>query len=93
MATKAEILAILRRGLTGVSEEDLETLAGQLASSGTRGTSAAAATEAELKARKEYLQSVGEMNRAREEEQAFLCLLYTSPSPRDKRQSRMPSSA
>ena len=25
--------------------------------------------------------------------QAGLCLLYTSPSPRDKRQSRMPSSA
>ena len=25
--------------------------------------------------------------------QAFTCLLYTSPSPRDKRQSRMPSSA
>ena len=25
--------------------------------------------------------------------QRFLCLLYTSPSPRDKRQSRMPSSA
>ena len=24
---------------------------------------------------------------------AFICLLYTSPSPRDKRQSRMPSSA
>ena len=24
---------------------------------------------------------------------ALLCLLYTSPSPRDKRQSRMPSSA
>ena len=24
---------------------------------------------------------------------AHLCLLYTSPSPRDKRQSRMPSSA
>ena len=24
---------------------------------------------------------------------AFGCLLYTSPSPRDKRQSRMPSSA
>ena len=23
----------------------------------------------------------------------FCCLLYTSPSPRDKRQSRMPSSA
>ena len=25
--------------------------------------------------------------------QPGLCLLYTSPSPRDKRQSRMPSSA
>ena len=26
-------------------------------------------------------------------EQSLYCLLYTSPSPRDKRQSRMPSSA
>ena len=26
-------------------------------------------------------------------EQSTICLLYTSPSPRDKRQSRMPSSA
>ena len=26
-------------------------------------------------------------------QQQYLCLLYTSPSPRDKRQSRMPSSA
>ena len=26
-------------------------------------------------------------------QKAILCLLYTSPSPRDKRQSRMPSSA
>ena len=25
--------------------------------------------------------------------QVVICLLYTSPSPRDKRQSRMPSSA
>ena len=25
--------------------------------------------------------------------QSVVCLLYTSPSPRDKRQSRMPSSA
>ena len=25
--------------------------------------------------------------------QGIVCLLYTSPSPRDKRQSRMPSSA
>ena len=28
-----------------------------------------------------------------EEDLAKVCLLYTSPSPRDKRQSRMPSSA
>ena len=28
-----------------------------------------------------------------EENKLFSCLLYTSPSPRDKRQSRMPSSA
>ena len=27
------------------------------------------------------------------EKQGYTCLLYTSPSPRDKRQSRMPSSA
>ena len=26
-------------------------------------------------------------------DEALACLLYTSPSPRDKRQSRMPSSA
>ena len=30
---------------------------------------------------------------AREIERVDSCLLYTSPSPRDKRQSRMPSSA
>ena len=37
-----------------------------------------------------------EMERERqrqEDEQQRACLLYTSPSPRDKRQSRMPSSA
>ena len=28
-----------------------------------------------------------------DKEQFWTCLLYTSPSPRDKRQSRMPSSA
>ena len=30
---------------------------------------------------------------ARQRHNAGICLLYTSPSPRDKRQSRMPSSA
>ena len=35
-----------------------------------------------------YLKAIG-----RYDQQAVTCLLYTSPSPRDKRQSRMPSSA
>ena len=30
---------------------------------------------------------------ARDPKHSIACLLYTSPSPRDKRQSRMPSSA
>ena len=30
---------------------------------------------------------------AKDSSEADICLLYTSPSPRDKRQSRMPSSA
>ena len=32
-------------------------------------------------------------NLTKEPNPDFICLLYTSPSPRDKRQSRMPSSA
>ena len=34
-----------------------------------------------------------EIEDALEADRIFTCLLYTSPSPRDKRQSRMPSSA
>ena len=37
--------------------------------------------------------AVPSMLTARRDEDARTCLLYTSPSPRDKRQSRMPSSA
>ena len=36
---------------------------------------------------------VSEGNKVFIEKSAGICLLYTSPSPRDKRQSRMPSSA
>ena len=36
---------------------------------------------------------VDEMEDKMEEGGNVVCLLYTSPSPRDKRQSRMPSSA
>ena len=35
----------------------------------------------------------GRAGQESEETRHALCLLYTSPSPRDKRQSRMPSSA
>ena len=34
-----------------------------------------------------------EKKKAKKKEKKKNCLLYTSPSPRDKRQSRMPSSA
>ena len=75
MATKAEILAILRRGTSGLSESDLDTLAGQLSSAGAgrRGTGdSLPVTEAELKARQELLESMGEMNRARQLEQDYV---------------------
>ena len=38
-------------------------------------------------------ESVAELCRQEGIAQGLCCLLYTSPSPRDKRQSRMPSSA
>ena len=41
-------------------------------------------TPAEIEAKKKELANLDEFSS---------CLLYTSPSPRDKRQSRMPSSA
>ena len=35
----------------------------------------------------------GELKRITAEVDPYLCLLYTSPSPRDRQKSRMPSSA
>ena len=58
--------------------------------------------EAHLKAKKgnekERIEQVTKLVEFKRETEAFFddqfpCLLYTSPSPRDKRQSRMPSSA
>ena len=46
--------------------------------------------EAKSSALIERLKSEGELSPA---DLLITCLLYTSPSPRDKRQSRMPSSA
>ena len=52
----------------------------------------------ELREPRAYLSTVArslmiDMFRRRAVEQAYLCLLYTSPSPRDATLSRMPSSA
>ena len=40
-----------------------------------------------------YIPDVGLWNEVNSVYERSFCLLYTSPSPRDKRQSRMPSSA
>ena len=39
------------------------------------------------------VEKVRTLNSGPERKLRYTCLLYTSPSPRDKRQSRMPSSA
>ena len=39
------------------------------------------------------LHTICEEGRCPNRGECYACLLYTSPSPRDKRQSRMPSSA
>ena len=39
------------------------------------------------------LGEVGNVSSVLDGDTLYFCLLYTSPSPRDKRQSRMPSSA
>ena len=55
-----------------------------------------AAKRAELKAKGDYI-GLSKLPKnsapARLHNRCSICLLYTSPSPRDKRQSRMPSSA
>ena len=72
-----------------------EVLKDQVQSEIERFQSALARTRAELRRIQEEIP-----DHAPQETNAFidvhllmLCLLYTSPSPRDKRQSRMPSSA
>ena len=40
-----------------------------------------------------YFDEMQQMTDEQLQQYACICLLYTSPSPRDKRQSRMPSSA
>ena len=62
-----------------------------LRSAGVEGLVAVVGYQAELV--QEKLSSVGNIQFALQAEQLGTCLLYTSPSPRDQRGSRMPSSA
>ena len=47
----------------------------------------------DLEEMKQILRDMLTDGKCRHRDQLVACLLYTSPSPRDKRQSRMPSSA
>ena len=57
------------------------------------GASTGRITEDEARKRTSWPHWKRESDWTADEEEAAVCLLYTSPSPRDKRQSRMPSSA
>ena len=48
---------------------------------------------AQLRACREYCQRYGYTIIKEYADEAMTCLLYTSPSPRDRQKSRMPSSA
>ena len=49
--------------------------------------------EADLKSERPVYGSNGEIKQVLPSREDSLCLLYTSPSPRDRQKSRMPSSA
>ena len=46
-----------------------------------------------IMSRSEQLENVDKLTRLLEKQRVMYCLLYTSPSPRDRTRSRMPSSA
>ena len=69
-----------------------KVLSKQLLRSGTSiGANCAEAIYAQ--SRNDYISKYSIALKEASETQYWICLLYTSPSPRDKRQSRMPSSA
>ena len=69
---------------------DEETYLANIKDGGSFNVKACSMSEARAKA-KEKLQPGQRLDKVVKDYQG--CLLYTSPSPRDKRQSRMPSSA
>ena len=68
-----------------VETENLLFLTGQIGKDHKEGKLVEGGIQAETKQTIENIKAVLEQHK--------FCLLYTSPSPRDKRQSRMPSSA
>ena len=78
-----ELLAIARAAADAGAAE-LSRYWGNLSQVRSKGRAGDLVTEADLAAEAAVLQLLRERTP---------CLLYTSPSPRDKRQSRMPSSA
>ena len=58
----------------------------------THGKAKATITTADFAKAKKYVKSGGKVD-AIKSKYSLTCLLYTSPSPRDRQKSRMPSSA
>ena len=81
-------------GSVGVDPDVVARIAREIAAVVTEGVEVAVVTGGGNFFRGAELSQRG-MDRARADYMGMLgtCLLYTSPSPRDKRQSRMPSSA
>ena len=95
---KTEMTALLETSNKAITakEEALEALAAKdkKIAELQKANESAITVQAELK--KAKLAAVGERDKALKQlnvGQSEICLLYTSPSPRDQRGSRMPSSA
>ena len=93
MARNKEIIDTIRDAWNGLSS-DQKTLAGVLATIDTAGKAFAlrdlARTDSKRVRGPKWLWTpvIGAVNTL-----GWVCLLYTSPSPRDRQKSRMPSSA
>ena len=99
--SKKVTFANLKTSLTsGLSVDDLRTAVGTTLGSGHMGTftGSTIGDNISVKTALQALETAVEGRSSLATANVFqgehtLCLLYTSPSPRDKRQSRMPSSA
>ena len=87
-------LSILARGTPGFSGADLANLVNEAALFSARANRRVVTMEEFEKARDKIMMGAERRSMVMsEKEKANTCLLYTSPSPRDRTRSRMPSSA